>query len=227
MSILGKDRSGRPRIRCTSHAESGTCPNPKTHYLDTIEQKVLNLLQAALQKPEHVQKFVEEYQKERRRLMGESLNERSKVERRLGELYRTIDRLTEMMIDGQGDMRTLDSKVKAAAGERDQLEAKLQSLDEEAPDLKIEPHPALIKRHLDILGKLQPLLEQGTQANDPDLMIIRELVESVIVNPDKTLKIVGRLEALTGALQELGNPTKTVWGAMVAEEGFEPPTQGL
>jgi hypothetical protein len=66
MSNLGKDRSARVRIRCKNHAESGTCPDPKTHYLDAIEQEVLTLLREALQKPERVQK----HQKERRRLMG-------------------------------------------------------------------------------------------------------------------------------------------------------------
>lgn len=227
MSSNGKDRSGRVRIQCTNHAESGTCPDPKTHYLDTIEQEVVALLRGVLQKPERVRKFVEEYQKERRRLMGDFINERSKVERRLSELHRTIERATEMMLDGQGDQRALDKRIKEAAAERDQLEARLEILKEEAPDLKIEPHPALIKRHLDILGRLQPLLEQGAQADDPDLMIIRELVEHVIVKPDKTLRIVGRLDALTGAFMGLGAPTEDVWGAMVAEEGFEPPTQGL
>jgi site-specific DNA recombinase len=227
MSILGKDRTGRVRVRCTTHAESGTCPDPRTHYLDIIEQEVLHLLRKALQKPERVRKFVEEYQKERRRLVGDSITERSKIERRLGELHRTINRLTDMMIIEQGDPRTLDSKIKEAAEERNQLEAKLQSLNEDTVDLKIEPHPALIKRHLDILAKLQRFLEESAQANDPDLMVIRELVEKVIVKPDKSLQIVGRLDALTGAFEKLGTPTETVWGAMVAEEGFEPPTQGL
>lgn len=93
--------------------------------------------------------------------------------------------------------------------------------------MKIEPHPTLIKRHLDVIAKTQPLLEKGAHADDPDLVIIRDLVEKVVVNPDKSLQIVGRLDALTGAIQKFGNPTETVWGAMVAEDGFEPPTQGL
>ncbi|WP_370644835.1 recombinase family protein [Microvirga sp. ACRRW] len=227
MSILGKDRTGRVRIRCTNHAESGTCPAPKTHYLDTLEQEVLALLRNALQEPKRIQRFVDEYQKERRRLIGASLSERSRVERRLGELHRTINRLTDMMVEGQGDMRVLDNRIKEAAAERDQFEAKLEVLKEEAPDLKIEPHPTLVKRHLDILVRLQPFLEHGAQANDPDLMIIRELIENVVVNSDRTLQIVGRLDALTGAFRELGTSTESVWGAMVAEEGFEPPTQGL
>jgi hypothetical protein len=42
-------------------------------------------------------------------------------------------------------------------------------------------------------------LEQGAQADDPDLMVIRELVESITVKPDKTLQIIGRLDALIPA----------------------------
>ena len=57
-------------------------------------------------------------------------------------------------------------------------------------------------------------------------MMIRELIEKVTVDPDKRTQIVGRLDALTGAFQELSAP-RDAWGAMVAEEGFEPPTQGL
>ncbi|MBD2749312.1 hypothetical protein IC232_21770 [Microvirga sp. BT688] len=161
--------------------------------------------------------------------MGASISELSKVGRRLGELHRTIDRATEMMLDGQGDQRVLDKKIKAAAAERDQLEARLEALEEQAPDLKIESHPTLIKRHIDILGRLQPLLEQGAHADDPYSLIVRELVEHVIVNPDKTLKIVGRLDALTGAFKEIGAPAENVWGAMVAEVRFSqsPRHQGV
>ena len=33
MSTNGKDRSGRIRVRCSAHSESGSCPNPGTFYL--------------------------------------------------------------------------------------------------------------------------------------------------------------------------------------------------
>jgi site-specific DNA recombinase len=41
MSTNGEDKSGRIRIRCSAATESGTCPAPKTFYLDTVEKAVL------------------------------------------------------------------------------------------------------------------------------------------------------------------------------------------
>jgi hypothetical protein len=59
------------------------------------------------------------------------------VERRLGELYRRIDRITALLIKGQGDVCVLDKEIKDAAAERDQLEAGIGALKEEDPNLKM------------------------------------------------------------------------------------------
>jgi len=61
---------------------------------------------------------------------------------------------------------------------------------------------------------------------------IRELVDTVTVGRDASriggviVEIAGRLNALLG---EQAHPDKArgVWGKLVAEEGFEPPTHGL
>jgi hypothetical protein len=67
---------------------------------------------------------------------------------------------------------------------------------------------------------------------------MRELIESVTVRPDESraggvmLEITGRLNALLG---ESADPnglrasaaTPSTVGAVVAEEGLEPPTRGL
>ncbi len=61
---------------------------------------------------------------------------------------------------------------------------------------------------------------------------MRDLVETVTVfrDPSKSggvqVEIAGRLTALLGK-QAYPNGVKGVWGKMVAEEGLEPPTQGL
>ena len=61
---------------------------------------------------------------------------------------------------------------------------------------------------------------------------MRELVETVTVfrDPDRlggvVVEITGRLNALLGE-KAFPNGVKGVWGKMVAEEGFEPPTHGL
>jgi site-specific DNA recombinase len=48
MATNGRDKSGRVRIRCSAATESGTCPDAKTFYLDTVESAVLNGLKAEL-----------------------------------------------------------------------------------------------------------------------------------------------------------------------------------
>jgi site-specific DNA recombinase len=59
-----------------------------------------------------------------------------------------------------------------------------------------------------------------------------ELIETVTVFRDTSrlggvaVEIVGRLNALLGKTA-YPNGVKGVWGKMVAEDGFEPPTRGL
>src|SRR5262249_49116247 len=49
MSAAGKDKSGKIRIRCSSWIESGNCPDPRTHYLCTVEDAVLSGLRREMQ----------------------------------------------------------------------------------------------------------------------------------------------------------------------------------
>ncbi|MER8862315.1 zinc ribbon domain-containing protein [Mesorhizobium sp. M0751] len=92
-SSNGKDKSRRIRIRCSAATESGTCPDPKTFYLDTVETAVLNRLTAELRHPEVIAHYVQTYQKERRRLAAETDARRTRLEPRLGEISREIERL--------------------------------------------------------------------------------------------------------------------------------------
>src|SRR5690606_7208080 len=68
MSTSGKDKSGRVRIRCSAAKESGTCPDPKTFYLDTIEKAVLDGLGSELRHLQVIAEYVRTYQAERKRL---------------------------------------------------------------------------------------------------------------------------------------------------------------
>jgi len=53
MSTDGKDKSGRVRIRCSAANENGTCPDPKTFYLDTVETAVLTGLKTEMRSNLH------------------------------------------------------------------------------------------------------------------------------------------------------------------------------
>ena len=95
MSTNGKDKSGRIRIRCSAATESGTCPDPKTFYLDTVEKAVLSGLTAEMRHPDVIAEYVRTYHEERKRLSAESDATRSRLERQLSELTGDIDRLVD------------------------------------------------------------------------------------------------------------------------------------
>ncbi|MDN3720363.1 recombinase family protein [Roseibium salinum] len=72
MSTSGKDKSGRIRIRCSSARESGTCPDPKTFYLDTVESAVLSGLRKEMKDPRVLAEYVKAYHEERKRLAADA-----------------------------------------------------------------------------------------------------------------------------------------------------------
>jgi hypothetical protein len=57
MSIYGRERGDRRRLRCTRAAESGTCPDPKTFSLDSVEAAVLGALRDELRHPDVIAEF--------------------------------------------------------------------------------------------------------------------------------------------------------------------------
>jgi site-specific DNA recombinase len=108
------------------------------------------------------------------------------------------------------------------------------ALDAEAPTADVVSlHPAVLARYEQQLSQLEEALSKGVRAGDSDAAeAIRELVETVTVSRDPSriggvaVEIVGRLNALLGDAA-YPNKVKGVWGKMVAEDGFEPPTHGL
>ena len=231
MASNGKDPSGRIRIRCSAATESGICPDPKTFYLDTVEAAVLNGLTAELRHPEVIAEYVRTYYAERKRLAAEADRKRLRLERRLGELNREIDRLVDAIAKGQGDPAVLGPKSTLLDGERKKITAELA---ETAPTTEaVALHPAMLARYEEQLTRLQAALAGGIRNGDTECSeAIRDLVETVTVFRDSTraggvqVEISGRLTALLGE-QAYPNRVRGVWGKMVAEEGLEPPTQGL
>jgi DNA invertase Pin-like site-specific DNA recombinase len=81
MSVYGLDKSGRARVRCTRHAESRTCPDPQSFYVDVIERTVLEGLSQELRDPRIISEYVRTYHEERQRLAAKAARERKSTER--------------------------------------------------------------------------------------------------------------------------------------------------
>jgi site-specific DNA recombinase len=90
----GTDKKGT-RLQCSAFRESGTCDNGRRVYLDVIETKAPDGLRHHLAHPEVITEFVDTYSAKRKRLKKEANRERSRIERRLGEIEREIRRAVD------------------------------------------------------------------------------------------------------------------------------------
>jgi site-specific DNA recombinase len=140
MSTKGADKTGRVRVRCTTAAESGTCPNPQTFYIDTVESRVLSALRAEMQSPAAVAEYVRTYTEECAKLAAKRDRERTPMERRLGEVRRSLDRMIDDIAFGRLDAATFGPKATEMDNERKRLEADLQAV----PPQPIALHPGVL-----------------------------------------------------------------------------------
>ena len=230
MSVNGVDKSGRIRIRCTAKAESGTCPDARTFYLDTVERAVLDGLKSELTTPDMIAEYVRAYHEERKRLAGESHRDRMKINRRLAQIERELTRAVDAIVKGIGDAVVMGAKTKELAAEREELTARRASIAETTEVTTL--HPAVLARYRDQVEHLQETLSaSGATSDGEGVQAVRQLVSAVIVRSTTNrggveVEVAGRLSPLLGE-RAYPNGIRRVWGTMVAEEGFEPPTHGL
>jgi site-specific DNA recombinase len=230
MSTYGKDKTGRKRLRCTRDAESGTCPRPRTFYLDTIESAILNALRNELREPEVITDFVRTYHEERRRLASQQGKRRAAAQRRLGEIDRETTRVVDNIAKGHGDPVALGRRSFELRAEREAIEQELAAVDSEPVVLTL--HPAALARYEEMLGRLQQAIAAGMATGNPEYSAaIRDLIESVTLRPGGApgrveVEIAGRLTALIGP-EAFPNGRRGVGGTLVAGAGLEPATSGL
>ena len=144
-----------------------------------------------------------------------------RLERRLGELNREIDRLVDAIAKGHGDPAILGPRSTELNQERKRIAAELMG---DPPSTEVVAlHPAVLARYEQQLVELQDALSKGIRAGDSEAAdAIRELIDTVTVYRDSSrpggvaVEISGRLNALLGE-QAYPNKVRGVWGKVVAE----------
>jgi site-specific DNA recombinase len=200
MSTYGKRKGEPKRVRCTRDAETGTCPDPRTFYIDRIEEAVVAALRAELRHPDVITEFVRTYHKERRRLASQQDAKRTHAERRLAEVRREIERIVDGVTRGELASAVFGPRASALDEERKSLEASMA----EEHDTVVTLHPAALARYEEIVGRLQQSMAQGTAAGNAEYPeVMRDLIQSVTVRagdePGRVkVTIEGRLNALLG-----------------------------
>lgn len=234
MAVAGVDKSGRTRLRCSAHTNSGACPDPKTFYLDDVEELVISSLAEELATPDQIKVYAERYIKARIEECSYENRRRAEIEARIGAIAKDNDRLLDMLMKGIGEQDAIDARMKAQGREKDKLKQELVNLPVAS---NIILHPATIKHLGQTLtahcthplrhtrAKLELTLHMLDDMNELGPMV-RELIRSITLFRDQDARLVVKVEAsLEPFLEEDGKPFGAV--PLVAEEGFEPPTQGL
>lgn len=229
MTLDGQTQ-GRARIRCVRARDAGVCDHKRKYPLDVIERAVVDGLREQMSNPAALSLYVDAYLAERRRLAREVANNRGRIEGELARKRGEVERMIDLAIKGVlSSDRLIERKVP--------LDAEIARLEAElivAPPIEaVELHPAALAAYTADLTALSGRLAEA-QADPSSGLIepLRRVVDAVLIHPTAghqpiEIEIKGKLAALLGVSGQSLPPSKKLAIGMVAEEGFEPPTQGL
>jgi site-specific DNA recombinase len=235
MSVHDRDKTGKIRVRCSAVRENGACTNRRILYLPAIEQAVVGGMQEHLRDPRLIEVYVRRYNEQRHRLAVQAARDRGKLERQLDELEREYDRVFAAYRKGFITEAEAEAQLPTLRAERERVASELATAGEEPRAIAL--HPSLITGYLrqvdDLAATLSDHLRDDSEAGDRLTHAFRSLVHSVTVYPFPVregfdVEVKGRLAELVGKpMFPVRSRTRNSGGWVVAEEGFEPPTQGL
>jgi site-specific DNA recombinase len=175
MSSNGADRKG-VRIQCSTYKESGSCSKGRRVYLDNVEALAIKGLREHLAHPELITAYVDAYNEERKRLKKEASVERTRIDRRLGEIERETKRIVDFIVKGMAT-DALIPRMNELEAERRMLATRLEEVKE--GDSVIALHPKALDRYKRAVRELADEFKRGTPM---EFATIRELVTAIIVH---------------------------------------------
>ena len=203
MTSKGPDSTGRVRVSCAGAKESGICADPRSYYVDEVEQRVLALLRQELIQPDVIRAFIDEYEAEMKRLRASAAGERQGLERELKRASTKATHLNTLLMNGMGDMNRINAELQPLLAKERELRARLDLMEQ--PSIVVL-HPASRERYVRAVASLHETLARD--ATTEGAQIVREVVEKIGLHPTGPTKnrhtappkieLVGRLEALMG-----------------------------
>ncbi len=217
--------NGKDYYRCAGKRE-GKCDSDISIRKSVIEEAALRVIQERLMTKELAELFAAEFKREVERLRSSGSGEIDRIAARLAEVEREIANLAANFTQG-----VVSPTLVALLTEREQekavLTTKLQSA-QSARAADILPHPALLERYAEKVGKARQAL------NDPSVRqeaseALRSLIEQITIyaEGDRTVGEITSdpakiIDFASGASRRpAGSPGSIV---VVAGVGFEPTT---
>jgi site-specific DNA recombinase len=228
LHVKDRDRSGQVRVACVSVLENGGCPNPRTIYLPAIERAVVQGLKRELKDPRAIEVYVRRWNERRRSRAIAADRDRVKLERRLAEIDRELERARSALIKGLITEDEAELELPRLRAERAAIAADLASVGSETNVVAL--HPGVIERYIADVEALEATLARHAASDAESSRRLTATLRSLIVRV--TVTPFGKGEGfeveVTGRLSELvGEKLFPSGGSLVPQEGFEPPTPSL
>lgn len=216
---------GRLRVQCSQNRESGTCDNNRKYNAERIEHAVVSGILTKLEDEDAAERYIREYVAERRANIDSATRSASQIEGKLTKVAQEQERLITLFQTGVLDLERVKPRLTELEEQRKELEAEAETARDAVP--VIELHPAAVEKFIRLLSRAKAEYENYEMLKDPlKIEGMRELISHVVVSDSEVngyeLDVFTYLSALTGDYAPGG-----LGGALVAEDGFEPPTQGL
>jgi site-specific DNA recombinase len=226
--VVNNIRHADRRIWCNRRKEGGRCDNGKTYKLSPIESRVVSALKEQLIDPRAIERYLQTYRAERKRLAKEMGSKRVAIERVLAQAEREIDRVVDGIARGTIADDEARQRLVEPRRRRDAAKADLAALVP-APKV-VELHPETVARYLASIDDLSATLSRRMVEGGEELArALRDLIVAVVIHPagraDPRIEVRGRLAQLTGAPELF--PEQIIMPTVVAGAGFEPATSGL
>ena len=166
------------RLTCTGHRERGdaACTNRRVVRRAEIEERVLEGLRTRLLTPEAVAAYVRAYHAAWMAEAAQAVDRRAPLERRKGELHRSIERIVDAVCAGSASPAVLE-RLQVQEAEKAALEAQIAALDAQAEPRPITLHPGAASRYAAIVASIQANLAEISA--DPTDDAARALVDAV------------------------------------------------
>jgi len=222
----GYSKISQQHYGCSTARNKGTCANMLTIRRDIIEETVLAGLNEQLMQPDAYKEFVSEFNREVNRLGASEDQERTRLNKELGNIDRDLARLIDAIKSGVPGAAVKD-EISALELRKTELKNKLEVAP--APQPRLHPRLADVYRNK-VANLVEALNAPDTVADAAEA--IRGLIEAVRLVPEEgelRIEIYGELAALISLGQKHknkhpGGDTSGVQVTLVAGAGFEPAT---
>lgn len=215
------------RLGCSRTREAGTCDQWGTVARAEVERRVLACLVDQLLSPEAISLLVKTYHEEVAAATSDRRRRTAAIDKRIAEVDVALTRLVQAIETGAADFRMIREALAARQADRERLVRERAELG--AVEV-IALNPAIAEAYRRRVRDL--IYADGTGAPELVTRQLRELVEQVTVNQtnsewkiDVLTSLSGAVDLVEGRLPPEGSLGRSA--AVVAKEGFEPPTPGL